>query len=59
MVHRGNGRLVDAVAELELVVALDAAVQRPALKADTVMLAQVRAELVSLGRIAADNAGDR
>ena len=45
MVHRGAGRLVEAVAELELVVALDAAVQHPDLEADTAMLEQVRAEL--------------
>jgi hypothetical protein len=49
MVHRGSGRLVDAAAELELVVALDAAVQRPDVEADTAMLEQVRAEL-ALGR---------
>jgi tetratricopeptide (TPR) repeat protein len=45
MVHRGAGRLVEAVAELELVVALDAAVQHPDLESDTAMLEQVRAEL--------------
>jgi tetratricopeptide (TPR) repeat protein len=45
MVHRGAGRLVEAVAELELVVALDEALQRPDLQADTAMLEQVRAEL--------------
>ena len=43
--HRHAGRLVEAVAELELVVALDAAVQHPDLEADTAMLEQVRAEL--------------
>jgi hypothetical protein len=59
MLHRDSGRLVDAVAELQLVVALDAAVQRPSLESDTVMLEQVRAELASVGRTAADNAGDR
>ena len=36
---------MEAVAELELVVALDAAVQHPDLEADTAMLEQVRAEL--------------
>ena len=45
MVHRGAGRLVEAVAELELVVALDAAVQHPDLQTDTAMLEQVRGEL--------------
>ena len=45
MVYRGARRLVEAVAELELVVALDAEVQHPDLEADTAMLAQVRVEL--------------
>jgi hypothetical protein len=45
MVHRDAGRLVEAVAELELAVALDEAVQHPDLQADTAMLEQVRAEL--------------
>ena len=45
MVHRGAGRLTDAVAELEVVVELDRAVQHPDLAADTAVLAQIRAEL--------------
>jgi hypothetical protein len=45
MVHRGVGRLAEAVAELELVVALDAAVENPRLEADMAMLEQVRADL--------------
>jgi hypothetical protein len=49
MVHRGAGRLVEAVAGLELVVALDKAEQHPGLEADTMMLAQVRAELDARG----------
>jgi tetratricopeptide (TPR) repeat protein len=47
MVYRAAGRLGKAVAELELVVALDEAVQHPDLEADTAMLNQVRAELAS------------
>ena len=35
IVHRGAGRLEEAVAELELVVALAAAVEHPDLEADT------------------------
>jgi tetratricopeptide (TPR) repeat protein len=45
MVHRKSGRLVEAIAELELVVALDEAIQHPDLDADAAMLQQVRAEL--------------
>jgi hypothetical protein len=45
MVYRGAGRLVEAVAELELVVALDAAVELPVLEADTALLEEVRVEL--------------
>jgi hypothetical protein len=45
MVHRDAARLLEAVAELELVVALDEAVQHSDLEADTAMLEQVRAEL--------------
>ena len=46
MVFRGLGRLVEAVAELEVVVVLDRAVGHPDLESDTAMLEQVRAELV-------------
>src|SRR5262249_32925496 len=41
---RAAGRLREAVAELEIVVVLDRAVQHPDLDADTAMLHQVRAE---------------
>jgi tetratricopeptide (TPR) repeat protein len=47
MVRRAAGRLLEAIAELELVVALDEAVQHPDLEADTAMLNQVRTELTS------------
>jgi hypothetical protein len=47
--HRGAGRLVEAAAGLELVVALDEAEQYPGLEADAIMLAQVRAELDARG----------
>jgi tetratricopeptide (TPR) repeat protein len=43
--HKGEGRLLDAVAELELVVALDEAIQHPDLEADRAALKRVRAEL--------------
>jgi tetratricopeptide (TPR) repeat protein len=49
MVHRGAGHLVEAIAELELVVALDEALQHADLEADTAMLEQVRAELDQRG----------
>ena len=45
MVYRGAGRLADAVAELEVVVELDRAVQHPDLAADTAVLAQIQAQL--------------
>src|SRR5262249_10313392 len=44
---RAAGRLDEAVAELEIVVTLDRAVQRPGLDADTAMLQRVRAELTA------------
>jgi tetratricopeptide (TPR) repeat protein len=45
---RAAGRLGEAVAELEVVVALDRAVQHPDLDADTAMLQRVRAEAAEL-----------
>jgi tetratricopeptide (TPR) repeat protein len=45
MVFRGLGRLGEAVAGLEVVVALDRAVGHPDLASDTAMLDQVRADL--------------
>src|SRR5262249_48423545 len=44
---RAGGRLPEAVAELEIVVALDRAVHHPDLDADTAVLQQVRAELAA------------
>src|SRR5262249_45699123 len=44
MQRRAAGRLTEAVAELEIVVALDRAVQHPDLDADTATLQRVRAE---------------
>ena len=44
---REAGRLGQAVAELEIVVELDRAVQHPDLDTDTEMLQQVRAELAA------------
>jgi hypothetical protein len=41
MMHRGAGRLVEAAAGLELVVALDEAEQYPGLEADAIMLARL------------------
>jgi transposase len=46
---RGAGRHAQAVIELEVVVALDEAVQRPDLEADTALLHQVQGELRSQG----------
>jgi hypothetical protein len=45
MALRAGGDLAGAVAELEVVVALDAQVGHPDLESDTAMLHQVRAEL--------------
>jgi hypothetical protein len=45
MAHHRGGDTQEAVAELELVVALDAAVENPRLEADMAMLEQVRADL--------------
>ena len=46
---RELGRLLDAVAELEVVVELDRAVGHPELESDTEFLEQVRAELIENG----------
>jgi tetratricopeptide (TPR) repeat protein len=57
MVHRDAGRLSEAIAELDLVVALDEAVQHPDLDADRAMLDQVRAELDQRRSIGSADAG--
>ena len=44
MIHRGSGRLDDAVRELEVVVELDRQVEHPDLESDTAMLEQCRRE---------------
>jgi hypothetical protein len=48
MLLRAAGRLGEAVAELEVVVGLDRAVQHPDLDAHTAVLQQVRAEAAQL-----------
>jgi len=45
MIFRAEGRLTDAVHELEVVVDLDSKVQNPDFESDTAMLEEVRAEL--------------
>ncbi|MEO6997343.1 MAG: tetratricopeptide repeat protein [Terracoccus sp.] len=45
MTLRADGRLVEAVAQLELVVELERAVQHPDLESDTATLEQVRTDL--------------
>ncbi len=45
MIHRAEGRLGEAVAELDVVVELDRQVGHPDLDSDTAALNQVRAEL--------------
>ena len=49
MIHRAEGRLDNAVAELRQVVALDKQVGHPDLEADTAMLTQLETELREKG----------
>jgi hypothetical protein len=58
MMHRAQGELGRAVAELEQVVELDRQVGRPDLQSDTEMLHRVRQELTSSDPLAGrDDAG--
>ncbi len=50
MIFRAEGRLGEAVRELEVVVELDSRVEHPDLESDTAMLNQVKAEMARTDR---------